>query len=294
MLFRPEKSNPYRPKKTNWISPRLIAGALAAAAVVLMLVFAPLPGGESSSPFARVLLAPVGLLQSVRGFATDTISRISDRFVSQEELAALRAELGELNNENVQLRYKLQRHEAYVDALRLPREVEYQTLPAIVRYRDIRLTRDLIINRGAADGLAKNMPVWTGEGLVGRLRRVSDHYARVQAITDPGSSIGVYVEGTPYEGVLRGGDAGDELILDELHYTGFVDEARPLEPGLEVRTSGTGLVFPSGLLAGVISDATSPTGLVVEPAVNMQTVQSVLVFTNTGYRDEILSLISED
>lgn len=291
MLFRPEKQNPYRPKKTNWISPRLIAGTLVLIAIGLMLFYAPLPNRTASSPFARVLLAPLSLLQSMRGFAFNTARRIGDRFISLEEVKSLRSEIEGLQNENTKLRFKLQRHEAYVDALRLPREVEYQTLPVIVLFRDFRLTHDIIINRGANDGLAVNMPVWTGEGLVGRVRMVTDNFAKVLVLTDPGSSIGVYVEGSPYEGVLRGSDVSTQLVLEDLHMTNQGDEMHSPMPGQEVRTSGTGLVFPRGLLAGYVSSVTSETGIAIDAAVNINAVQSALVFTNTSYRDEVLSLL---
>ncbi|MDP8246110.1 MAG: rod shape-determining protein MreC [Candidatus Hinthialibacter antarcticus] len=291
MLFRPEKQNPYRPKKTNWISPRLIAGTLVLIAVVLMLLYAPLPNRTSSSPFARVLLAPLSLLQSARGFAFNTARRISDRFISLEEVETLRGDIQGLQAENTKLRFQLQRHEAYVDALRLPREVEYQTLPVIVLFRDFRLTHDIIINRGGNDGLAVNMPVWTGEGLVGRVRMVTKNFAKVLVLTDPGSSIGVYVEGSPYEGVLRGSNGSTQLVLEDLHMTTQGEEMHSPTPGQEVRTSGTGLVFPRGLLAGYVSSVTSDTGIAVDAALNINTVQSALVFTNTSYRDEVLSLL---
>ncbi len=291
MLFRPEKKNPYRPKKTNWVSPRLIAGTLVFIAIGLMLAYAPLPNQASASPFARILLAPLSLLQSARGFAYNTAQQISDRFISLEEVETLRSDIASLQEKNTQLRFKLQRHEAYADALRLPREVEYQTLPVIVLFRDFRLTHDIIINRGANDGLTVNMPVWTGEGLVGRIRKVTDNFAKVLVLTDPGSSIGVYVEGSHYEGVLRGSDGSTQLVLEDLHMTTQGEELSSPQPGQEVRTSGTGLVFPRGLLAGYVSSVTSETGIAVDAAVNINAVQSALVFTNTSYRDEVLSLL---
>ncbi|MBI1390820.1 MAG: hypothetical protein GC154_20515 [bacterium] len=290
MFFQKETKNPYRPKKTNWISPRLIATALIVASLGLILFYAPIQNRTATTPFQKVVMAPVTFLQTIRSFGANSYQRLAANFASREEVERLRAEVKDLNQENTQLRFKLQRHEAYISALRLPREVEYQTLAAIVVFRDFRLTHDIIVNRGTADGLTVNMPVWTDEGLVGRTRRVSQNYSKVQILTDPGSAIGVYVENTPYEGILRGSEDGG-LVLEDLHLTGIGDEIKPPLPGQEVRTSGTGMVFPRGLLAGRIAYATSSQGVLVEPVVNANSVQSVLIFTNTGYREEILSLL---
>ena len=137
------------------------------------------------------------------------------------------------------------------------------------------------------------MPVWTVQGLIGRTIRMKEHASRVMPLTDPGSAVGCYVEGTSYEGVVCGMEEGKQLLLQEQHLIGGGDEKLFPQPGQAVFTSGQGLVFPRDLLVGYISDATSEEGLVVEPAVDFESVKSVLIITTTFLEDEMLSLLTD-
>ena len=116
---------------------------------------------------------PTTGLSSVRNTLWNSYSNLIDNFRARHKMAAMEEELQRLRHENMELRYKLRRHENFREALNLPRDEDYPTLPAIVLFQDDRLTRSLIINRGESDGIEINMPVWTGEGLVGRTSRVS-------------------------------------------------------------------------------------------------------------------------
>lgn len=213
-------------------------------------------------------------------------------FNARDELLAMKDEIELLRRENIELNFKLQRYDAYRAALNLPDQTDYYTVKAVVITHDWRFTRDIIINRGAADGLAINMPVWTTSGLVGRTRRLNDRFSKVQLLTDPGSAVGVYIEGSQYEGILRGHEDGDKLLLTDLHLVDLGDEMNLPQPGQAVYTSGVGIIFPRGLLAGHISEESSDHGYIVEPAVNFLSVKAVLVYINTAYREEFLSLLT--
>ena len=71
----------------------------------------------------------------------------------------------------------------------------------------------VIINRGSDDGLRRGMPVVTQQGLVGRIAAVTAAAARVQLITDPGSSINVRLEPSQAQAVLQGQITGDVNLV---------------------------------------------------------------------------------
>ncbi len=216
-----------------------------------------------------------------------------DNFRAKKELEEARELIAKQNEELTELRYKLRRFESYKAAENMPDE-DYPTVKAIVLNRDNRLTDTLIINRGTRDGLDVNLPVWTTEGLIGRTYKVSGHFSRIQPITDPGSAVGVWVEGTPYEGILRGTEDGNQLVLTDQHLVSSGSELLVPEPGMRVMTSSRGLVFPENILCGTITDATTEEGMVVETAADINSVQAVYVLANTAMKEEILSLATEE
>jgi len=86
--------------------------------------------------------------------------------------------------------------------------------------------------------------VVTEEGLVGRVITTRLPYAKVQLITDRSSSVGVMVERTRRQGLLRG--AGDTLLLDYLPLQADV------RPGDRIVTAGIDGVYPRGVLVGTV------------------------------------------
>lgn len=291
MLYQSKKRLSYRPQKTNWITPRLFGIILLLASVGLLLYTASQDESQATSFGMRVLHSPITLANGVRNYVGGSYDSLMANINAKRELEALKLELEEARHTITELQFKLSRHDAIRDALKLPREAQYQTIPAIVQMRNHRFTKDLIINRGSSDGLEKNMPVWTEIGLVGRTRTLSDHFSLVQRITDPGSSVGVEIANTPIKGILRGSDDGETMLLTDQYRDQVYETGLDPIPGQQVFTSGDGMIFPGGLLAGTVSDVTSDYGIVVEPAVDFRSVQSVLVHTDTTLRDELVLLL---
>ena len=64
------------------------------------------------------------------------------------------------------------------------------------------------IDKGAAEGLKRDMPVISADGIVGKVRDVFPHTAQVLAINDQTSGAGVILETTRIRGILKGNAAG--------------------------------------------------------------------------------------
>lgn len=103
----------------------------------------------------------------------------------------------------------------------------------------------LLIAGGSA--LAKNQPVITEEGVVGRVLDRGETVTRVLLITDIKSRIPVMVAGTDSHAILAG--TNGEL----LEVTRATQQA-PMKVGDFLVTSGCGGVFPAGLpVAEIVS-----------------------------------------
>lgn len=294
MLFNRNKRSSSRRKRMGWVTPQTLGIGFLLIALWLMLYYSSGELGYNQSPFIRFMMVPVSTIQHIRNFTAEMISSFADNFSAKKELAVLREAIEQYRADVFELRYKLRKFEAYQEALDLVREEDVPGLTAIVLGRVNRMTFSLIVDRGIGDSLELNMPVTTNIGLVGRISELTQHYSRVLPLVDPRSSIGIYIEGTPYEGVLNGTVDGDKLHLTDLHLVLQGDDSTLPKPGDLVFTSGNGSILPRNLFAGTVSEVTAETGYYVDPAVNVRSVKSVRILTNTSVQKEIRSLQEDD
>lgn len=85
---------------------------------------------------------------------------------------------------------------------------EYTTVPAYIINKDVsNLSNTMVINVGSNNGVSKNMPVITTEGLVGYIVSVTDTTAKVEPIIDPASSVSAVIstsrDSVMAKGILR-------------------------------------------------------------------------------------------
>lgn len=99
-----------------------------------------------------------------------------------EEILQLKAELSRLKQENRQLKEAAD----YIDK----NKESYITAQTVARSPD-RWNDRLVIDKGKKDGIQRNMPVVTHEGLIGRVSAVTDQMADIQLLTDSGSTRGL-------------------------------------------------------------------------------------------------------
>ena len=113
------------------------------------------------------------------------------------------------------------------------------------------------IDRGRDAGVAEDMPVVTGAGLVGRVVAVSRTRATVLLMTDRESSVGVRLTVSGDVGVASGRGQRTPLPVD------LIDAATAVTEGEVVVTSGLQQsVFPPGIPVGKVRSAkTAPAAL---------------------------------
>ncbi|WP_263353984.1 rod shape-determining protein MreC [Acidicapsa acidisoli] len=137
----------------------------------------------------------------------------------------------------------------------------------------------IYLDKGSADGLAPDMAVITGDGIVGKVRDVFPHSAQVLVINDQTSGAGVVLEKTRIRGILRGNAMGQPQVIN------ILADSR-IQPGERVLTAGGDQIFPRGLPVGVVEKVVRDAergafiNVIVTPAANLQHLDEVLVITS--------------
>jgi rod shape-determining protein MreC len=127
--------------------------------------------------------------------------------------------------------------------------------------------RNVLVNAGGSDGVARGQAALSGEGLVGRVSEVGERTARVLLLTDLNSHIPVTLERTNEHAMLDGDNSDRPRLV-------FLAPQTPVEIGDRIVTSGAGGVFPPHLPVGVVSEIAG--GLVrVEPYAELSRLQII-------------------
>jgi rod shape-determining protein MreC len=111
------------------------------------------------------------------------------------------------------------------------------------------------IDAGSIDGVRPNQPVVCAQGLVGRVQSVSERRSQVILLGDPELKVAAVVDGTRETGIVQTTSSSPEE--NNMVDLGFLSGNSDVRPGLDVRTSGDGDVFPAGLTIGKIVDSRS-------------------------------------
>lgn len=138
----------------------------------------------------------------------------------------------------------------------------------------------MVINRGYEQGIEPNMGVINGSGVVGTIKEVSANFATVMSVLNKDTKIGVRITGEDYTGSLEWPFEDPETAV----VYGIPKHVK-IRPGDTLVTSGYSHLFPAGIAAGTIIDATLPPGsnfyeINVKLAVNFETTRYVYVVNN--------------
>ena len=137
-------------------------------------------------------------------------------------------------------------------------------------------SRSIFIDKGSNDGVEKDMAVITADGVVGKVLLAFGSTAQVLMINDRSSGVGVILDQSRLQGIVKGTAAG-ELILENV----MTDES--VAAGEQVVTSGGDQIFPKGLTVGTVMKVSPGADLFlnirVKPSANLNRLEEVLVIT---------------
>jgi rod shape-determining protein MreC len=258
--------------------------AVFAALVVLVGVLVFMPSGCKQQIQANLLQ----FISPVLKTGSSVQQGLGGMSGGLKKLDELEKENRQLRQENEQLRTTnnlLKNLETEVNrlnkALGFRERSPFRLIPARVIARDnATWWSTCSIDRGSADGLATDMAVVTESGLVGKITTVAKNISSVVLVSDESLRVSVSIEGTNEQGIFSGTRASTNFSPDLR--VRFLTKTADIRPGMQVVTSGTGGVFPSGVVVGKVKQFTVKEleGVAtVDPAVDLTKVQDVFVIS---------------
>ncbi len=227
-----------------------------------------------TSPIRTGFSYIAGEITGFRDFIIDMRAYKADN----ERLEAENIELKRQNRDVAVYREENERLKALLDLQ--DSMTQYSTVAArVIAYSDSNWYDTVEINKGAVNGISVGNAVITPEGVVGRVTEVGPTYSVVTTLLDPSAAIGIRISRTGGNGLVE----GDEQLSRQMQcQLTFLDRSTPVIIDDVVETSGTGGIYPPGLVIGTIinisADSTgSLINAVVFPAVEFDSLQDVLV-----------------
>ena len=193
---------------------------------------------------------------------SDKIDYINSVKKLTDENKSLKQKLDETNAENKLLqqdKYELENFRKLYDL-----DEQYANYPKVaarvISGEPDNWYNEFIIDKGTSDGLAKNMNVMAGDGLVGRIVEAYKSYSRVRSIVDDSSEVSGSFLKTSDKCIVEGNLS--MMKEGKIKITGLDRDAK-IKDGYEVVTSQISSVYLPGILIGyaknIKKDATNIT-----------------------------------
>jgi rod shape-determining protein MreC len=224
------------------------------------------------SPFQRVFHWGIGSVHSVFNNYVFLANL-------KEENHRLQEEVRRLKREQADLRESAQAFERLRRLLLFKERVPVTMISAeVIAYSPSAWLRTIVINKGERDGVKKEMPVVTWEGVVGRVLRTSPHVSVVLLIIDRNSSVDVMVQRTRTQGIVEG-EGGVHC------YVRYIPRTEEVQVGDTIITSGLEGIFPKGLSMGEVAKVVKKDyGLFqeieIDPSAHFSRLEEVMVIVS--------------
>lgn len=241
--------------------------------------------GGSTGPLEVVGKGALSVVGALQGAVSRVVHPIGNFFSGVLHVASLRSENERLKEQLRQVQVKQS------DVTRLQHQVaEYEKLLKIEKQLSLRhtLTANVIaesvgnfewtvnLDKGSADGVKVDMPVVSGDGLVGHVLTAAPHVSVVQLIIDPDSAVAGRLASSGETGLVIG-QRNHPLTMD------LVNPNANVVANEQVVTSGyQSGVYPPGIPVGFVSHIYTRPGSLTKtieltPAVEFSALEVVLV-----------------
>jgi len=192
----------------------------------------------------------------------------------------LKQRLATVEQELHNARQQATENERLKGLLNLKDQTQYQTVVSRVIARDPSVWFNTItINCGSSSGVAVNMPVVSGTGVVGRVITVSPWSSQVMLLTDEKAGAGAVVGQLGQSGALGSVRGRPDIGLIEMRYVSGLEK---VNVGDFVMTTGQDGIYPPGLNVGEVVDVKSGTAtqahqILIRPGARLEQLEEVAV-----------------
>lgn len=258
-----------------------------AAVVFAGIIFAAF-SHNASSPVTTVAGVVFKPLQKISSAVYAQLGNVSSSFVSSstyiEENESLKKEIAEYREKLAdydELKKRVDSYEKFYEIKK--RNPDYKFSYGTVVSRDAAdAYNSFVLNTGINDGVEVDDPVIYGNYVIGIVKKVNYSTCVVRTVLDPRVNIGAYESGTREYGYVSG---DDNLFKDGLCRLSGLDTSTSIVKGEMVCTSGSGGVFPNGLIIGEVvsvknDPATSSYYAEVKPSYAIDEITDVFVITS--------------
>ena len=243
---------------------------------------------DATRPFTSIVAAVVIPMQDGINSVGVWVSDRAGSMQSMEELRTeneqLRQQVEDLTRQNESLQSDQSELEELRALFALSQQyVNYTKIGArVISSGSGNWYENFVINKGSDDGIAVNMNVLAGEGLVGIVTEVGHNFARVQSIISDDSSVSAMSASAADTCVVKGNS--ESARRDGVIDVTYISKDAAMVDGEELVTSNISSKYLPGLKIGTVSgiemDSSNLTkSAKLTPVVDFQHVDEVLVIT---------------
>ena len=254
--------------------------------ICITLILATFTRGNSQGPLYTIAGTVITPFQNGVNRVGNSLLDWSSGFKNVQKLNAeneeLRAKIDELTAQNTQLIQAQAELKRLEDLYELDQEYpEYTKVAASVISKDPgNWYSTFVINKGTADGLAVDMNVLAGSGLIGIITETGENWSTVRTIIDDTSSISGMIASTSDTCVV----SGNLSMMDsgKIEFSELKDRDEVVTEGTTIVTSNISTKFLTGLLIGYVAEIEEDSNHLTKsgtliPAADFKNIREVLV-----------------
>ena len=262
-----------------------ILGVVVTTIILIILVFLTNVNTEKLSYIENVCNS---LIMPIQNGITYVKNKIKGNNSFFENISEIQEKNKQLQEENIKLEQSLRELEiikaentTLKEYLSLTEKYEdFKSIPAYIISKDVsNYSSVFVLNVGTDDGVENGMTVIADKGLVGHVISVTNSTAKVQTIIDSASNVSAKIN-TSNESISCKGVLSSKTLKAT-----YIPNDAELISGDTVQTSGMGGIYPKGIHIGTVRKIVSTNNILdryleIEPAVDFETVETVLVITH--------------
>ena len=262
------------------------------AALVLVAVFTAIafPNFERVHWYRQVMNTVASPFQTGATVVGGEASGVWDHYVylvrASKENEELKKQLAEARAQLISYEQIKNENSHLTELLQMSKTLKLEGVGARVIANDVMSEfKTVTIDKGAREGIKKNMVVIGPGGLIGRIGQVAEFTSKVFLISDPNSAVDVFVERSKARALLVGTSHDAQMrpffSLSRLEY---LRRQSDVKDGDVLVTSGLDQLYPPNIPVGTVTNLElTSSGIFnvaeVVPFVELSAIKEVLVVT---------------